>query len=396
MNSKTLLMHLIRDSRQDHMPRRFQNGKLLVRGKRPYWYLKVTVPVITADGPKKRRVEKVLGFCDEMKRREAEAIRHQILEAVNNQKLMASVQVKFKDLAERYQKTELPLLGVGGRLKNESVIRVHLLPAFGEKRLAEIDTPTIQEWLNTKSGYSWETIHSLKGILSVMFTAAERWEMFEGKNPTRGVRIGKKKLKREKRLLTAEQVQAILAALEARERFIVTILFGLGLRVSECLGLKWKDIDFDRARLAVCRRWYRGDLQEETKSEASARVLALGSLIEEFRKRYPGPQALDKFVFADPENPPDDRELLRWKFRPVVKALGLYYEGFGWHTFRRQNVTWRQSLGGASPLEAMRAAGHSSVDMTLLYTLTDHERQADQVTKLLDALCGKPEGATMQ
>jgi hypothetical protein len=50
--------------------------------------------------------------------------------------------------------------------------------------------------------------------------------------------------------------------------------------------------------------------------------------------------------------PPDDRDLLRYEFRPVLKRLNLYYQGFGWHAFRRQNVTWRQTVGNATALEA--------------------------------------------
>ena len=85
--------------------------------------------------------------------------------------------------------------------------------------------------------------------------------------------------------------------------------------------------------------------------------------------RYPGQQAKDKFIFVGEDGLmlPDDRDLLRYEFRPVLKRLKLYYPGFGWHAFRRQNITWRQQLGGATPLEAQKAAGHGSLDMTRTY-----------------------------
>jgi YD repeat-containing protein len=61
------------------------------------------------------------------------------------------------------------------------------------------------------------------------------------------------------------------------------------------------------------------------------------------------------FVGDDRHCPPDDWDLLRQEFRPVLKRLGLYHPGFGWHAFRRQNITWRQEVGGATPLAAERA-----------------------------------------
>src|ERR1700731_3851488 len=59
-------------------------------------------------------------------------------------------------------------------------------------------------------------------------------------------------------------------------------------------------------------------------------------------------------------------------FRPVVKRLGLYYKGFGWHAFRRVNISYRQHYGGTTPLEAQRGGRQSSLDMTYLYTLSEY------------------------
>jgi len=61
------------------------------------------------------------------------------------------------------------------------------------------------------------------------------------------------------------------------------------------------------------------------------------------------------------------------------------------HTFRRLNVTWRQEVG-ATPLEAQKAEGHASLDMTFLYTQTDEAREREHVARILDRL--KPAAET--
>jgi integrase len=136
------------------------------------------------------------------------------------------------------------------------------------------------------------------------------------------VRIGRKKEVREKRLLSADDMRRLLAVLPAGSvRFIVLIIFGTGLRVSEVLGLRWRNIDLDAGTLKVEQRWYRGDL-DDPKTEGSVRTRQLGPLTDEFRRAYQGPQARDKFVFVGDDGvaPPDERDLLRYGLRPAAAA----------------------------------------------------------------------------
>lgn len=55
------------------------------------------------------------------------------------------------------------------------------------------------------------------------------------------------------------------------------------------------------------------------------------------------------------------------------------------HVFRRLNVTWRQQAG-ATPVEAQKAAGHSSLDMTMIYTQTEVEREREHLGKIIERL----------
>ena len=380
------------------MPKKYQNGKLEVRKDvaRPYYFVRASVVRIDKVTGERRKVreEHKLGFVDEIGRKRAMQLRAEVLETINAGRFVVQSQIRFSDLTKRFVEVRLGQLGVATQAQYRSQIDNHLLPAFGERKLCEIDRQAIEEFLAAKAeSLGWWARNNLRSILSGVFTAAKDWKLWEGENPTRGVRIGKKKFVREKRLLTVEQMRGILAALPDRLRFLVLIQFGLGLRISETLGLRWRDIDFDGARVAIRRRWYRGDLsgEDETKTDSSNAELRLSAaMLAEFRLRYPGPHKREEFVFVgeDGRTPPDDRDLLRFEFRPILKRLGLYYPGFGWHAFRRQNITWRQQLGGATPLEAQKAARHASLDMTYLYTLSDPERETAQQQRMFDELLG--------
>lgn len=52
-------------------------------------------------------------------------------------------------------------------------------------------------------------------------------------------------------VLNADEVRQILSHLQARNKLIVQLLYGSGLRVSECLRLRNQDIDFDRLSLTI-------------------------------------------------------------------------------------------------------------------------------------------------
>ena len=396
------IIRAILDGSENGMPRKYQNPRLEIRRdvERPYYFVRVTIPVIRENGRTSKRERRNLGFVDEITVKQAKQNRAELLEIVNAGRVLAQSQIKFKDIAKRFLDVRVPQLGFATQNKYRTQIENHILPAFGEMRMCDIDRPAVEQWLTGKAEtLGWWSRIDLKGILSGIFTAAADWKLWSGDNPTKGVRIGRKRLVREKRLLSADELRTLTGTLAERPKFIVLIIFGLGLRISEVLGLRWKDIDFNQKTVTIRRRWYRGDLSEEdqTKTEASNATLRLSPpMLAEFQQRYPGPHKRELFIFIgdDGHCPPDDRDILREEFRPVLKRLKLYYPGFGWHAFRRQNITWRQQVGGATPLEAQKAARHASLDMTYLYTLTDADREMAQQQKMFDLLFGLPvEGA---
>ena len=59
--------------------------------------------------------------------------------------------------------------------------------------------------------------------------------------------------------------------------------------------------------------------------------------------------------------------------RPTARELGCYFDGFGFHSFRREAAT-RMQEAGASSLETQLFMGHETTRMTGHYTLPQRER----------------------
>jgi len=157
-----------------------------------------------------------------------------------------------------------------------------------------------------------------------------------------------------------------------------------GMRISEILGLRWRSVDLAVGIVKVDERFYRGEVGEP-KSERARRILPLGLLIEQYRQHKPVGANADSFVFEKEGEPMDDRSILRNVIRPAAKRLGFYFEGFGWHSFRRQNITVMQEEG-ATAFEAMAQAGHSRPSMTGEYTIVGLGRREQAVRRLQERL----------
>ena len=177
--------------------------------KRQFYFIRAYVPTITADrGLKRVRRRFTLGFCDETTKREAQQRKKEIMDSINQGRILIKSQIPFGDLVTKFLAARVPKLGAATQNKYRLHIGNHILPAFGSMRLVDIDAPTIEAWLNVKEaeGLGWWTRLDLRNIISAIFTKAAEWKMWDGDNPCIGVDVGRKKVKREKKLLTGDEI----------------------------------------------------------------------------------------------------------------------------------------------------------------------------------------------
>jgi integrase len=81
--------------------------------------------------------------------------------------------------------------------------------------------------------------------------------------------------KRQPRYLNAKQIEALLAKLGDEYRPVGATLAYAGLRVSEALAVRWRDLDLDSGKLAVSAQLDEAGETVQLKTTASAAVLDL-------------------------------------------------------------------------------------------------------------------------
>ena len=108
--------------------------------------------------------------------------------------------------------------------------------------------------------------------MSAIFAHAMRWEFFD-RNPITLVRQSTKR-QRGPEVLTVEELKALFEELEGIYRTMVFVGGVVGLRVSEVIGLRWSDCDFESGEIHLSRGIVRQH-ETEMKTEASRKPVPM-------------------------------------------------------------------------------------------------------------------------
>jgi hypothetical protein len=206
-------------------------------------------------------------------------------------------------------------------------------------------------------------------------------------NPIVRVKLPKKWHVYEVRILSEEETMRVLKRMEDPHRLACEICLVTGARISEVTGLQLKHVNFEKAIIRIEQRHWRGDI-DHPKTERSKRALTLGSLVERVQSwiQTLSQNSPDAWLFPqpNPEKPMWDSGI-RAALKGAARLEKCDFPGFGLHSLRRANITWRQEVG-ASSIEASRIAGHASTRMTEQYTVVQLNRQEELTRRIQEKL----------
>lgn len=248
---------------------------------------------------------------------------------------------------------------------------------FGTLRvdaLAE-STVAIEQWLN-----GLETIRGrhrpasplykgqVRNLLHLLCEKAMLWRhLMLDRNPIElvSVRNASQRVK-EITTLSLDQYQALLADEQLPEmvKVIIQVLASLGLRISECLGLRWEDFDLEAGTVHI-RRSVVGGTKYPTKTLGSSQKLPVhASLIGALGAWKESVPVVNGWVFGSVRTGvPYDRDFLRSAYlQPAGQRCGI--EHLGWHALRH---TYRANLraSGASLEDQKQLMRHARLSTTI-------------------------------
>jgi integrase len=145
-----------------------------------------------------------------------------------------------------------------GIVSKESIIRVHLIPVLGSKKLDAITNEHVQRLKRQLVDHAAKTANNVLTVLNVMLKKAVEWDLIERMPCTvRLLPIPKPSAG----FYDFDEYEQMVAAARDGTAVLIVLLGGeAGLRCGEMIGLQWDDVDLIKRQLRVERSEWRGHI----------------------------------------------------------------------------------------------------------------------------------------
>jgi len=208
----------------------------------------------------------------------------------------------------------------------------------------------------------------VKAMLHLLMEKAMLWGAIQmQRNPLEVVKLkGSSERAKEIIILTIDQYRQLLDDEELPElvKVIIQVTAALGLRISETMGLKWTDLDFEAGTVEI-QRGVVGMEANDVKTPGSRQKLPLHpELIDVLRTWRAAVPVVGDWVFgSERTGRPYDRDSMREEYlKPAGARIGL--PGIGWHSLRHTYRALQKQLG--LPMETQKSLmRHSRIATTI-------------------------------
>ena len=251
-------------------------------------------------------------------------------------------------LVEQYRTEKMPTRKDTNR-GYESWIRVHIIPKWGQSLITDLQARPVEMWLESLPLAPKSRTH-IRGILSSLWNFAMWKQAIPMQvNPISLVTVkGASKRIRQPRSLTVEQFRLLVSQLREPFGTMALVCVCFGLRISECLALRWSDVDWLNGLLRVERGIVERNV-DDVKTDESRKSLAIADELLERLKVWRQATEFSSGQRLDFCESSEDRQTALLLYRVMARA-GPGEQGgglghMGTHTFRHSYRMWIDAIG---------------------------------------------------
>jgi len=182
-----------------------------------------------------------------------------------------------RTLVEQYRAEKMPQR-FSTRRSYECWISGHILPKWGVCPVTDLQARPVELWLGSLNLSPKSKVH-IRGLLGKLWDYAMwRGDIPTQRNPIELVSVKAATTRAQRpRSLTVEEFHGFVQHLDEPFRTIAVVSVCLGLRISECMALRWADVD-----------WLKGMLTWMPNLPHSPRTIARYCTLASFNVPYRG------------------------------------------------------------------------------------------------------------
>lgn len=278
----------------------------------------------------------------------------------------------------------------------KGIIKNYILPEMGAMELQAVRGTHVQRLYNKmkKAGRTGKTVKNVSAVLRKAFGVAIKQGIISV-NPCDAAVLPKAE-QREIVPLTEQEILLFLAAIEESPmRSAYALCLFAGLREGECLGMSWKQVDFERGQITVSQQLQRETGRyyiEPTTKSGKPRTIEPPPIAFEYLKAERAKQRENRLKAGPAWDNPDDlvftNEIGRHyafftyykRFKKIAASIGR--PDARPHDLRHTAATVAIA-SGADIKSVQDLMGHSTASFTLnTYTHTSEQMRRDTAARM--------------
>ena len=371
------------------------------------WQISVEVGQDPVTGKRKRKY----GTAETKK--EAKKLEARLIKDYQKGITIDSSKITLKEHLKEWLKEDCTGLAPRTYASYKMIIEKHLIPALGQLKMNEINTKHIMSYQNykleegcikDKGGLSNRTVQYHHRVLSRALKVAARWQIIDN-NPCEFVDAPSVRKPDIETLGVSDLEKLIMTAKGTWFFEILLIAIYTGMRRGEILGLRWKDINFEKEEIKVRQQAQHirneGIILRALKSDAAIREIEIPSFIIKLLKKIKSDQSEIKLslggkyndkdlVFCYGDGSPRNPQGVTKKFNKLLEEADIN-KNYRFHDLRHTFATLALQEG-TEMKTLQKILGHSTYSTTAdLYThITDKMKKeaAESISRALKKVNG--------
>jgi integrase len=305
--------------------------------------------------------------------RAAKALRDALEDQVKSEPKILTITVRT--LVEQFREEKMAKR-LTTRRAYDSWLNNHILPKWGACSITELQARPVELWLKSLTMCSdvgpkplapKSKVH-IRGLVSALWDYAMWLQLIPiQRNPMELVAVKEATKYHKPRSLTVEQFQKFVRELNQPFDIIALICVCFGLRISECLALKWSDIDWLKNKLRVERGIVRQQV-DDVKTTGSEKDISIDNSLLQVLKLWKVQSQFntqEDWIFASPVQLGALPWSYPWVWRVFQQAAAVAGVGkLGTHSMRHSYRSWLDSVGTPIAVQ-QKLMRHSDIRTTM-------------------------------